>query len=480
MKKIILILCIASLSGCHLFTDLDGYTWYSDTESNSSDQIGTTSDNVDVTGAGSGTESDVDTDFQSGTDSVAIVATDRDSQDGLDTQTASGTDTVFQNDVETDTGIGADSDTNTNSDSGKDSDSYQLPDCSAIETLCVETRECIDLATNEANCGECGHDCGVRSSCSQGKCQPALLVDELSSTAGGMDVSSKGIFFATSGTIQYCSNPIACVGATEQLGSLSAVSSLAVTRTLSTDLIGFLGKILPSNKVASFYHCNTTSCSAPTSLSGGPGTGGTAGDMVGFGGDLYYMAGTSTSNPETSKVYRVIGMADGSTEATVVIGDHARGTRLVVDSQYVYFERMDDDGNPLGVVACNRLTGCSGYTPVTSENVKTFTALDGALYWMSGFALNYTSVTEPNEGATVATLSTAYYGEMLIDSDNLYFSTDSRIVYCELPRCAGGEKILVSGLSSPSNLRLESDYLYWLADSNTTIGAAAIYRVAKP
>ena len=54
------------------------------------------------------------------------------------------------------------------------------------------------------------------------------------------------------------------------------------------------------------------------------------------------------------------------------------------------------------------------------------------------------------------------------------------VVYCALPSCTGGVKTLASGLASPSVLRQDGTFLYWLIPSASGAATGGIYRVAKP
>ena len=350
--------------------------------------------------------------------------------------------------------------------------------CGGTETLCPGATTCTSLANDVNNCGSCGHGCGVKSACATGRCQPALIVDGL--TGGqGMDVSSKGVFYTSAATIQHCTNLADCASFTTQIGAVGQASELTVTKTLTTDLVGFLGRIIVSAKYAGYHYCPTTGCGAETITGTGPSV--YIGGLVGFGGDFYY-AVSPNSSAANSYLSRVVGAPNGTTTPPgVTIADQvAIGSRFVVDTSYVYLKRTDATGlNPV-IVACDRIKGCSSYTTLLDIEPTNMAAYDGRLYFLNGINLRSVSPLAPATVTTITGLQTAYDRDMIVDGKNIYWSTTSSIVYCSLPSCTGGTKALVSGLTSVTNLRSEGNYLYWLAPSVSSAGASAVYRIAKP
>lgn len=82
-------------TGCQLFTDVEGYSWYSDTGSGTSAEYGTTSDNVSdsETDTVTATNNPPDSESETDTHGSSQTNTESDSGTGTDAEKISGTDT---------------------------------------------------------------------------------------------------------------------------------------------------------------------------------------------------------------------------------------------------------------------------------------------------------------------------------------------------------------------------------------------------
>ncbi|MBN2715012.1 MAG: hypothetical protein JXX14_04100 [Deltaproteobacteria bacterium] len=186
MRRIILTIWALVMTGCQLFADLDGYSWYSDTDSdtNSTPEYGTGSSDIPVV------DSDTDTGFDSDT-YQAPQGTDTDSGTALHTDSASGdSDTDSASSSTIDTGSEADSesfsdtgaeaigdsgiDTASDNRTGSDEDTSIYTEaateceetnggteiCDGIDNNCNGSiDEGFDVLSDPANCGGCGNDC---------------------------------------------------------------------------------------------------------------------------------------------------------------------------------------------------------------------------------------------------------------------------------------------------------------------------------
>ncbi|MES1183436.1 MAG: hypothetical protein ABUL60_06450 [Myxococcales bacterium] len=335
-----------------------------------------------------------------------------------------------------------------------------------------------DFTGDAKNCGRCGHDCGALSSCVNSRCQAAPIITELT-YAQGMDVSAKGVFFTAGNTIQSCTKPAMCAASQQQIGSPSSASTLGVTKTLAQDLVAYYGRAAAPDKYPGYHSCPITGCGSVPLASGGPS--GAVSGLIGVDAELYYQSSGNVSDPSTSSVVRLSGNADGTQGTKLTIGDRAvGGRRIAVDSQYVYYVRIDTN-NESNVVACSRTTGCGNtYASLGTGDPTNFAAYGGKLYWLNGIQLKRCDATDASSVASVATLSIAPDKDMLIDGNAIYWQTSNSVVYCALPSCVGGVKTLASGLAAPSVLRMDANFIYWLIPSDAGSATGGVYRVAKP
>jgi hypothetical protein len=68
---------------------------------------------------------------------------------------------------------------------------------------------CVDLQTDDSNCGACGHACGGKGACMNGKCLPIVLAHV---GGGGIAVSGSTVFFIGGNDVYGC--PLAGCGTT--------------------------------------------------------------------------------------------------------------------------------------------------------------------------------------------------------------------------------------------------------------------------
>lgn len=91
------------------------------------------------------------------------------------------------------------------------------PACASPKSCCVSSGvgSCIDLSSDPANCGWCGHSCGTGGTCGGGLCAPVTLgqtaYSSIISRAGGITVAGGNVYFseyvasANNGYIESCS-----------------------------------------------------------------------------------------------------------------------------------------------------------------------------------------------------------------------------------------------------------------------------------
>ncbi|MBN2716987.1 MAG: hypothetical protein JXX14_14140 [Deltaproteobacteria bacterium] len=171
MRKPVLLIAFILATGCQVFTDLDGYTWYSDTDSNSDSTTEHGTGSSDITVVDSDTDSVTNTDTSSNmvVDTNTATDTNTDSVSYFNTETASGFDTDV-NTADTDSATEEFSDTTSGTDITSDEDTVidSEYDTDTADTDSVTT-ELVDTATDtcnlnsDENCGVCGNDCTAKN-----------------------------------------------------------------------------------------------------------------------------------------------------------------------------------------------------------------------------------------------------------------------------------------------------------------------------
>ena len=127
--------------------------------------------------------------------------------------------------------------------------------CSAPNQMCGTT--CVNLSTDAANCGSCGHSCGSGATCSAGQCQPAVLASSLGSYSFVFGVDASYVYYNN------CSSFYACTPSRIPLAGGTATT----LTSLSASGIGVIGNtlLLFQNQVASFVCDVGTSCAVTSS-----------------------------------------------------------------------------------------------------------------------------------------------------------------------------------------------------------------------
>ncbi|MGC4069340.1 MAG: hypothetical protein QM784_32765 [Polyangiaceae bacterium] len=353
--------------------------------------------------------------------------------------------------------------------------------CGATEVEC--SGKCVAPTTDPSNCGVCGHDCGAFSACVSGKCQPATIMGDVSGISG-MDVSVDGLFFSRAGTIQRCADLAKpCLTTPEQIGAVRSAGLVAVTKTLTTNVVAFSGLVSLSDKAASYVYVPVSSGTV-LSLQGVSNGTSVYNNLIGYGGDIYFQYRGSGA-AYTSYLYRAVGANAGTLDVTnrVTVGNQvAAASPVAVDEKFVYFVRNDlTDANSV-LVSADRFvsnTTDASYKTLLTGTPKAIAAWGGNVYWVVNTPMQ---IDRRDAGATAASVQIASevsVGEMAADGTNLYLLNSNSIQYCSLPDCEGGVKTLITGLSAASNLRIYGKFVYWIVASTSTTNGG-VYRVAKP
>jgi hypothetical protein len=255
-----------------------------------------------------------------------------------------------------------------------------------------------------------------------------------------------------------------------------------VTDGLATNIVMTSGLMTYSARNNSYAYCTAANCSAFAALVSGA-NGLSINKLVSFGGDFYYQ--TSLGSPSVSYLFRAIGQSAGTIDTTAqitVASQVAADSPIAVDTNLAYFVRTDSAGATPTLVSCGRLSACTSFNTIVSGTPTGLAASAGYVYWVMGTPMNlYRRIGTGTTDTTTLASNITYSGGLVADATNLYWLSGTSIQYCTLPSCSGGIKTLVTGLTSPSNLRSYGNFLYWLVASTTTTGSTgAVYRIAKP
>ncbi|MBN2525680.1 MAG: hypothetical protein JXR76_04740 [Deltaproteobacteria bacterium] len=210
MKRLSILLTILLCTGCQLFTDLDGYYWIPDTDSNN--DLGTESSDISVV------DTNVDT-VSSDTGATDSVGTENDSvfDTGMDTNTATES-SAADSDAYTTTDSG--SDTNIDTDSETDS----ATDDSTDTGVCVK-----DTILQEVECGRSGY---LLQECVGGQwadkecieCQRELVFDD-----AGLEAAVREALGMPTGPIykQHVSKLLSLSAGDRKIGNLGGIECLS-------------------------------------------------------------------------------------------------------------------------------------------------------------------------------------------------------------------------------------------------------------
>lgn len=283
-------------------------------------------------------------------------------------------------------------------------DSPPPPSCNAPKVVCGNS--CVDLESNEANCGSCSRSC-LGGVCTAHVCQPFALVnrtDVLDTTIAATDTD---VFFGTT-TNDLIQQPLAAGAAPMKLGTgpgkLSAIA-LAGTRVYFS---------VPSGAGWQLWKA---AAGVPASGSvANPGQTGTPVGLVAAGSNVHTLVITSTS----SESFQIVACPqDGSNCFGNYNGAGRPGAKLAAGNSFVFWTDQIGAGTvyayPDGVGL--RTTISSGEATPSSP------AWDGAtLFWMNGGNGKLRKSPYPAPTATDFRDITSGANDVLVDAVNVYWS----------------------------------------------------------
>lgn len=343
---------------------------------------------------------------------------------------------------------------------------------------------CVNIATDGANCGKCGHDCGG-GICDKGVCQPVVVVDSL--TKPVFDVDAAQLYYGDSAgnTIAACPKG-GCVLQPTQLASVGAVYAPDARGILlvSGGELAFLADPASHSSRPSFFVCDINGCPAdPASVVYGYSY--VATDYALSGGDAYwgFYKGVDHSS--------CVGNTCTTSETIFSFGTAVDDLALSADGTNVYFVSpagaTTTTGNALE--SCPASGACSAPTVLygSAAGLTQTVTVGNTIYMLfpgsQGGYPNGSIQSCPTTGTCTPTTLLSKLPHptvMAVDKDGIYwFNFDppangaaSQIAMCPLSGCTSGPRMLAANQTGTTALHTDDKFVYWATDTQ-------ILRVAK-
>jgi hypothetical protein len=313
---------------------------------------------------------------------------------------------------------------------------------------------CADLASDEASCGYCGHDCLGRA-CNDGLCEPTVLEAGLF-YPDSLAVDQTHVFFTTEdGTVQRVPK---LGGVPDVLGSgLGVPWSIALQG-------GHAYWVDRKTKVLQRIAKNGTGavktlCAPQLNM-----------DRIAVGpqGAYFVIPFDPQGNPPGSIGQVPLAGGDVTWVATNLSYPHF----LTLAGDRLYFGTAVTDGKKFSDGAVNQVPigGGQPATIATGEVVPQDLAWDGeAVYWVNDVAQSIRKKTiATGEITTLATDQDAPY-TIALDQDYVYWATLFAGTVARVPKAGGPVQTLASGRERPLAVAVDGQRVYWV--ESTTTGA---------
>ena len=335
------------------------------------------------------------------------------------------------------------------------------PPCDA--TAC--NGSCVDVGTDPANCGACGHSCGG-GTCVAAQCQPYAIQTGLDSTYIAADAT--GLYYSSNFVIDKCALDT-CKPAPTQLwdnGNGQYIDGVAV----SSSNLYFLGE--NNNGEPAVYRCPETGCTTPTQLAG-IAMNGYAGPFV-YGTDVYFAPVSSNT------VVKHASCSNGCSATETLTPSFSGGTLVVSDGSSIFI--LVQNTNAIYKCPTSGPGSCSlssafltlASAPVGMGIVGTtlYIALPGASGYTNGsIKACPTSASTCNPSTLVDKLG--YPQAFAVDPDGLFWwaQDETALKSCPVTGCVNGQHRVASNITTVQQLLAQSGALYWVvpgASQNTT------------
>lgn len=323
----------------------------------------------------------------------------------------------------------------------------------------AEPTECdpAGLATDKFNCGACGHRC--EASCSEGMCEPQVMVANLGSSTGAhLAVDDKELFVSGQKDISRCANPsfgASCTWTTVTDNPWTTPSPIALgprrffwsTSDLELSVTGSLWSN-PRDGVM----LNGTVSDSPVAIA------------LGANADATTVVLIDTS---VARTVHVITCDDQKCYASSVLGKNGRA--VAGSAAGVCYLGTFSQGS-FGLVCT---TGNSAMQTVNVEQDSVGLAIGtDAVFVVSPSGIS--SVSGGGATSNVKRIGdVGGTGPIAVDANNIYFASLSSIYRCPLTDCSAPTKISERTGKTVTELGIGGDFVYFL-DSDGTVSLLRI------
>jgi hypothetical protein len=323
-------------------------------------------------------------------------------------------------------------------------------------TLCAASKACVDLMTDDKNCGTCGHDC-LGGECTAGECQPVTIARYIG-TPQIIYVGAQAIYITTDlGYVGRASKDGSDLGPVAMPGFASS-ASYETTLAEDGDRI-FLVKWYGSAFQVSY--CLTSGCDSSAVAVGGPYTKYFAVDesdhkvvWIDYGPPRLVSSGTLTT-------------VAGQDLPGGALASGTNGSRLFYTQGGIYFA----DGNNV-----NRIPVAGGsIATVTSFTVplKILGANSDSLFLYDGTIIRAIPLPSGDGGSPRAIIGAAVIAEIdghfAADDESMYWVSAGQANSCRIANCSGTQRALPKRAGdSIWDLGIDDAAVYLLAESGSS------------
>jgi hypothetical protein len=330
---------------------------------------------------------------------------------------------------------------------------------------------CVNLTSDQNNCGSCGHPC-LGGSCLSGQCQPVTLGgDSTANDVTAIALDSTNIYWAqlaNMGTIVKCPIATGCSGGAQPVttGGLGGnyTFSLAVD---STNIYW-----AQSNNMV--MKCALSGCSTGTTFFA-PSQVGYTRTPVKVGVDatnVYWYEADTSGTVRMDYIYScpVAGCPGGVNGTPNLVAQlPAKPDYFTVGPGFVYTGvryALGDGGTGSQILKCSIL-GCSNTPTVlvstgavnTGGSLGPFAADSANVYWTDQG--NGVFQCSANGCSTPTVLSPTNGEYVVVDSTNVYFGVGGNVDKCAIGGCGQSPIALAQGLSQPLVFGVDSSAVYF-------------------
>jgi sugar lactone lactonase YvrE len=309
----------------------------------------------------------------------------------------------------------------------------------------------IDLQSDPANCGECGHSC-LGDGCKAGRCEPKVLAINQSDPSD-LAVDGQWVFFTNTGAGEVARVPkvggnVVVLASGEDAPTGIAIDDKQVyySNTYTPGSIKRVGKeggkpiVLTEDENFTYY----------------------AYRLIVDATSLYWVTDTTTG--------KVVTMPKVGGAPTILQNKATSPKGLAFDGTSIFWPVFGEirRAPPVANAPPTKLSA--------SEQFPSALAADeGAVYWTDMYAATVRRV--PKAGGTPTTLATmtagARLGAIAVDATHVFFLDPQGNTVRKVPK-TGGPAVTIAIANAPRGLALDETHVYW-----TNGGDGTVMRVAK-